>query len=110
MLAVLVVEVLRLRFWPFADAKLFVVSRTLPTVRYTRKAEPINGFCSVLYLVAILWHLFSMDAQPKAEPSPFERMQALAARVMAVPKAEVDKREQKWREDRAEKKRAKRQG
>jgi len=36
----------------------------------------------------------------KPEPTPFERMQALATRVLSVPKAEVDKREQEWREKR----------
>ncbi|MDR3404213.1 MAG: hypothetical protein P4L99_17070 [Chthoniobacter sp.] len=46
--------------------------------------------------------------QEKPEPSPFAKMQALATRVMAVPKSEVDKREEKWREERAEKKRVKR--
>lgn len=43
----------------------------------------------------------------KPEPTPFERMQALATRVMSVPKAEVDRREQQWRKERADKKRAK---
>jgi hypothetical protein len=36
----------------------------------------------------------------KPEPTPYERMQALASKVMAVPKSEVDKREQEWRENR----------
>lgn len=44
----------------------------------------------------------------KSEPSPFEKMQTLAAHVMSVPKSEVDKREERWRKERAEKKRAKR--
>jgi hypothetical protein len=35
-------------------------------------------------------------------------MQALATRVMSVPKAEIDRREQQWRKEREEKKRAKR--
>jgi len=33
-----------------------------------------------------------MESQPKAEPSPFEKMQTLARRVMSVPKAEIDRR------------------
>lgn len=37
----------------------------------------------------------------RPEPSPFEKMSALATRVLSVPKSEVDKREAKWREDRA---------
>lgn len=44
-----------------------------------------------------------MSEPAKPEPSPFEKMQSVAARVMSVPKTEVDKREQKWREERAEK-------
>ena len=43
----------------------------------------------------------SESAPEKPEPSPYEKMQALAAHVMSVPKAEVDKRENKWREERA---------
>ena len=34
------------------------------------------------------------------EPTPFERMQALATRVLAMPKSEVDKREEEWRKER----------
>jgi hypothetical protein len=33
-----------------------------------------------------------MKPSPKSEPSPFERFDALARAVMAVPKSEVDKR------------------
>ena len=36
----------------------------------------------------------------KPEPTPFEHMQSLATRVMSVPKSEVDKREEEWRENR----------
>lgn len=36
----------------------------------------------------------------KSEPTPFERMQALASQVLSVPKAEVDRREKQWRERR----------
>jgi hypothetical protein len=38
------------------------------------------------------------------EPTPFERMRALAMRVLSVPKSEVDKRERQWKKDRAAKK------
>jgi len=48
----------------------------------------------------------SSSANP--EPTPFEKMQALAARVMSVPKAEIDRREQEWKKQREEKKQAKR--
>jgi len=41
----------------------------------------------------------------KREPTPFERMQALATQVMSVPKEEIDRREQQWRKDRDAKKR-----
>jgi hypothetical protein len=41
----------------------------------------------------------------KPEPTPFQKMQALATRVMSVPKAEIDRREQDWRKEREEKKR-----
>jgi len=47
---------------------------------------------SLLYYPASLWHPFIMESQPKAEPSPFEKMQTLARRVMSVPKAEIDRR------------------
>ena len=50
----------------------------------------------------------SAPSHEKLEPSPFEKMQALATRIMAVPKSEVDRREEKWRKERAEKKRARR--
>lgn len=40
-------------------------------------------------------------------PTPFERMQALAMRVLSVPKSEVDKREEEWRNQRSNKKPAK---
>jgi hypothetical protein len=39
----------------------------------------------------------------KPEPTPYERMQALATRVLSVPKADVDKREREWKRERAEK-------
>jgi hypothetical protein len=43
-----------------------------------------------------------MSAAPADKPdsTPFERMQALATRVLSVPKSEVDKREREWREQR----------
>ena len=44
----------------------------------------------------------------KPEPTPYERMQTLAARVLSVPKSEVDKREQEWRKEKGNHKRGKR--
>ena len=44
-----------------------------------------------------------MSEKPKIEPTPFEKMRALAASVVAVPKAEVDKAEKKWRKERGKK-------
>ena len=37
------------------------------------------------------------------EPSPFERFEAFARKVISVPKAEIDERERAYREDRAKK-------
>ena len=53
-----------------------------------------------------------MEAQQAAEPepTPFQRFDALMRRIIRVPKAEVDRRETEWRENRkanAQKKRAK---
>lgn len=45
-----------------------------------------------------------MKAEPKtraAPLTPFERLKALAQKVMAVPKTEIDKREKAWRKNRA---------
>ncbi|HEY8900684.1 MAG TPA: hypothetical protein VIM61_09760 [Chthoniobacterales bacterium] len=41
-----------------------------------------------------------MSDHPPPEPTPFEKMAALASKVIAVPKSEVDKREAEWREER----------
>ncbi len=37
------------------------------------------------------------DAARKNEPEPFRRFAALAAQVIAVPKAAIDKREAAWK-------------
>jgi len=39
-----------------------------------------------------------MSTQPIPEPTPFEKMQALAAKVISVPKAAIDRREQERKE------------
>ena len=39
-----------------------------------------------------------VEKQP--ELTPFEKMAALASRVLSVPKTEVDRREQEWKEQR----------
>ena len=36
----------------------------------------------------------------KPEPNQFEKFKDFAARIIAVPKAEADEQERKWREDR----------
>ena len=36
----------------------------------------------------------------KPEPNPFEKFKGFAARIIAVPKAEADEQERKWREER----------
>lgn len=41
------------------------------------------------------------ESAAKPEPSPFEKMRALAARVVAVPKEQADEQERRWREERA---------
>jgi len=45
-----------------------------------------------------------MEAQP-AEPTPFQKFEALTRRVMSVPKAEIDRRQSEYKKKRAEKKR-----
>jgi hypothetical protein len=47
-----------------------------------------------------------MEAQP-AEPTPFQKFEALTRRVMSVPKAEIDRRATADRKRRQEQKRAK---
>ncbi len=42
------------------------------------------------------------------EPTPFEKFTDFARRIIAVPKAEADEQEKKWREAKSEKKRTKR--
>lgn len=44
--------------------------------------------------------------QEKPEPSPFEKFTEFAKRIIHVPKEEADEADRKWREDKAEKKRA----
>ena len=39
-------------------------------------------------------------ASEKPEPHPFEKFRDFAAKIIAVPKAEADEQERKWREDR----------
>lgn len=50
------------------------------------------------------------DPAPSAapEPHPFTKFTDFARRIVNVPKDEADKKEKEWREERAEKKRAKR--
>lgn len=36
----------------------------------------------------------------KPEPHPFEKFRDFAAKIIAVPKAEADEQERKWREER----------
>lgn len=57
---------------------------------------------------AIFEIMSESSASEKPEPSPFEKMRALATQALSVPKSEVDKREQQWREERDKKRRAKR--
>jgi hypothetical protein len=47
-----------------------------------------------------------MEAQP-AEPTPFQKFEALTRRVMSVPKLEIDRRANADRKRRLEQKRAK---
>jgi hypothetical protein len=47
-----------------------------------------------------------MEAQP-AEPTPFQKFEALTRRVMSVPKAEIDRRAIEYRKRRKEQKRIK---
>lgn len=57
------------------------------------------------------WYARFMDSQPThTAQTPFDRMRALATRVLSVSKAEVDQREREWQREREEKKRRKRAG
>jgi len=47
-----------------------------------------------------------MEAQP-AEPTPFQKFEALTRRVMSVPKAEIDRRAAEYKKRRKEHKRSK---
>ena len=42
-----------------------------------------------------------MNERAEPEPTPFQRFDALMRRIIRVPKTEIEKREQQWREDRA---------
>jgi hypothetical protein len=35
---------------------------------------------------------------PPAEPTPFAKFQQLAKAIMSVPKSEIDRREEQWKE------------
>ncbi|MBV9657135.1 MAG: hypothetical protein JO295_03390 [Verrucomicrobia bacterium] len=39
-------------------------------------------------------------AADKPEPTPFEKLQAFTRQILAVPKAEIDRREREWRKQR----------
>ena len=39
-------------------------------------------------------------ASEKPEPHPFEKFRDFAAKIIAVPKAEADEKERKWRDER----------
>jgi hypothetical protein len=41
------------------------------------------------------------DSTPAPEPHPFEKFRDFARKIIAVPKAEADEQERKWREERA---------
>jgi hypothetical protein len=40
------------------------------------------------------------DRKPQGEETPFERFKQLTTRVVSVPRAEIQKRELKWKNDR----------
>jgi hypothetical protein len=50
----------------------------------------------------------AMKKEPETarSPTPYEKFVALARKVVQTPKAEVDKRERAWREERKRKRRA----
>lgn len=49
-----------------------------------------------------------MTTETVPEPHPFQRMKALAAQIIATPKAEVDRREKEWRKAKEKKAKASR--
>ena len=51
-----------------------------------------------------------MNKQPAPEPSPSVKFERLLKRVISVQKSEIDRREAIYKEERAEKKRAKANG
>jgi len=46
-------------------------------------------------------------APPAREPSPFERFKEVARGIVNVPKSEIDAAEERWKAERAEKRRQK---
>ena len=42
----------------------------------------------------------SERASSREEPSPFERFKTAMKQIVSVPKAEIDRREKAWREER----------
>jgi len=49
-----------------------------------------------------------MESQSKSDPSPFQKMASLASRVMSVPKAEIDRRAEAAKKQRAQKRETRR--
>jgi hypothetical protein len=47
-----------------------------------------------------------MKAPEEHQPTPWEKFVTLARKVVQTPKAEVDKREREWRQERTKKRRA----
>ena len=58
---------------------------------------------------AVPWKTRGMSdpAKPEPAPSPFEKLKAITRQILAVPKKEIDRREDEWREKRAAQKRQK---
>jgi len=56
-----------------------------------------------LYGSGLVWHSTSMPTKTEPEPKPFEKFQQFAAKVLSVPKKEIDRREAEYQKQRVTK-------
>lgn len=53
-----------------------------------------------LYAHSAIWHHHTMSTTAKPDPTPFEKFQQFAKKVLSVPKVEIDRREAEYQRKR----------
>lgn len=66
-----------------------------------RTADSESGANNRLYAYSAMWHHHIMSTTAKPDPTPFEKFQQFAKKVLSVPKAEIDRRENDYKKQRA---------